>query len=287
VGIRRCPACLGEATRQHGSAHGFKLVRCAGCDTVFTTVLPATESDSQDYSTYYHEGNLTTPAFVEQRLDELVAGFEPYRSHGTWLDVGCGIGTLVRVAQKRGWTTTGTEVASGVGDVVGDLDVRFGELEELDLGPASFDVVSAIEVLEHVPDPGALVAAAASLIRPGGVFYATTPHGRGISARLLGNRWSVFSPPEHLQLFSTAGLRSLLGRADLSVSRLRANSVNPRELLTMLRSDHRYDRNQSSQQLNESLSAKPSGRLVKTLANGVLSTLRLGDNLKVTAERSA
>jgi SAM-dependent methyltransferase len=48
------------------------------------------------------------------------------------------------------------------------LDTRLGLTQELDLPSGGFDVVSAIEVLEHVPDPDALIAEAARLLRPGG-----------------------------------------------------------------------------------------------------------------------
>ena len=164
--------------------------------------------------------------------------------------------------------------------------MRFGELEELGLEPATFDVVSAIEVLEHVPNPRGLVATIQSLLRPGGVFYATTPHGRGISVRVLGTRWSIVSPPEHLQLFSTAGMRSLMRSVGLEVLRLRTQAVNPHELIAALRRKGApRDRNVDAYQLNEALSTRKSGRVVKATANGALALTHLGDSLKLTARR--
>lgn len=177
------------------------MVRCARCRTLFTGIPPATQDQAADYSDYYHDGNLEVPAFVERRLDEVVAGFDPYRGGGRWLDVGCGAGALMRAAARRGWTAVGTEVAAGAAEAVRaqGFHVHLGALHKLPLERGSFDVVSLVEVIEHVPEPAALMTDAARMIRPGGAVYLTTPHGRGLSARLLraaGASWrlpSIFS----------------------------------------------------------------------------------------------
>jgi SAM-dependent methyltransferase len=264
------------------------MERCMSCATVFTATLPSTPEEEQDYSTYYARGNLDVPAFIERRLDQLVGGFDRSRHRNRWLDVGCGAGALVRAAARRGWKAIGTEVSAPAADSVRSqgFDVRLGELETLNLEPRSFDVISAIEVLEHVPDPGALVETAAQLLRPGGALYVTTPHGRGISARLLRTRWSVMSPPEHLQLFSTRGLESLLTAAGFELVSVQTHAVNPHELLGALRrndGEQPFERVPSAYKLNESLTSRRAGRAAKAAMNGTLSALRLGDTIKVTA----
>jgi SAM-dependent methyltransferase len=288
--VRPCPACHNGSGHTLGSLNSFEVKRCTRCATLFTASLPSTPEAAEDYSSYYDEGNLEIPAFVEHRLEQLVAGFERYRDRNRWLDVGCGAGALMRAAARHGWTSIGTEVAQGAVDAVRSqgFDVRLGELEDLELEPDSFDVVSAVEVIEHVSDPRRLLEACARLVRPGGVLYMTTPHGRGISSRLLGTGWSVVSPPEHLQLFSIKGLRCVLNGAGLQISSLRTHGVNPRELLAAL---HRgggvraVDRVATGYQLNEALSTRRTGRVVKAAANASLNTLRLGDSIKVTARR--
>jgi 2-polyprenyl-3-methyl-5-hydroxy-6-metoxy-1,4-benzoquinol methylase len=175
---------------------------CRLCGTVFTARLPSS-TESKDYEGYYHEENLKIPAFVHRRLEELVSDFDEDRQLNRWLDVGCGAGTLLEAARGRGWEVIGTEVAERAAQALRPkgFDVRSGELGQLELPEAEFDVVSMLEVIEHVPDVSALLAASRRLLRPGGALYVTTPHGRGISARLLGTKWSVVCPPEHLQLF--------------------------------------------------------------------------------------
>lgn len=156
-----------------------------------------------------------------------------------------------------------------------------------------FDVVAASEVLEHVADPSAFVREVARILRPGGLLWATTPHGKGISARVLGSRWSVIAPPEHLQLFSARGMKKMLSDAGFSRARVVAKGVNPFELMRKLRSagDERqaahngggYERVESGYHLNEMLTKSPARKLLKNSANAALGATRLGDSLKVWA----
>jgi len=287
---RPCPACWSAAARQFGTANGYLLVSCYRCTTVFTTTLPSTPDEAMDYAGYYHASNLRIPAFVEQRLEEVADEFQPYRQLGRWLDVGCGAGALLRAASRRGWTAVGTEVAESAAEAVraDGFEVYVGELEALPLAAESFDVVSLVEVVEHVDDPANLVREAHRLLRPGGAMYITTPHGRGISARLLRTDWSAVAPPEHLQLFSLRGIRMLLQGAGLYVTSERTSAVNPYELLNRLRRGAPQtgtQRVETGYALNESLTATRRGVVLKAAANTILNITRLGDAIKIRAER--
>jgi SAM-dependent methyltransferase len=288
-GARSCPACLG-AGAPAGEADGFALLRCRSCKTLFTGRVPEA-AEALDYDAYYHAGNLAVPEFVRGRLEETVGSFERYRRVNAWLDVGCGAGTLLEAAQARGWEATGTEVAQCAAEAVRakGFDVRVGELPESGLAEAGFDVVSMVEVVEHVPEPRRLVAEAAALVRPGGALYITTPHGRGLSARVLGSDWSVVAPPEHLQLFSVPGLRDALTAAGLRVRRVRTQGVNPHELARRWRRPSPdaavVSRVESGYKLNEALVSTRRGTVVKNAANIVLSATRLGDTIRLVGER--
>ena len=99
------------------------------------------------------------------------------------LDVGCGGGILSESMAVRGAKVTGIDL--------GELPLRVAELHTLETGvevtyrrvavevlaeerPASFDTVTCMEMLEHVPDPGSVVAACARLVRPGGYVLFST-----------------------------------------------------------------------------------------------------------------
>jgi SAM-dependent methyltransferase len=77
------------------------------------------------------------------------------------------------------------------------------------------DVVVMTEVLEHVADPGSLIAAISRLLRPGGTALLTTPNK---SAAGRGAYWLTDNPPVHLWWFSETTLRLLATRAGLHAS---------------------------------------------------------------------
>ncbi len=101
----------------------------------------------------------------------------------TVLDVGCGGGVLAESMAERGASVTGIDMGEAPLQVArlhlleSGLEVLYERIpvERLaDERPASFDVVTCMEMLEHVPDPASVVDACARLVRPGGsVFFST------------------------------------------------------------------------------------------------------------------
>jgi 2-polyprenyl-6-hydroxyphenyl methylase/3-demethylubiquinone-9 3-methyltransferase len=121
-----------------------------------------------------HEINPLRLEFVEQR-----AALDGKRV----LDVGCGGGILSEAMAARGARVTGIDMAEGPLSVARlhrlesglEVDYRQTNAEALaeELG-GQFDVVTCMELLEHVPDPGSVVEACARLVKPGGdVFFST------------------------------------------------------------------------------------------------------------------
>ncbi|MDO9284111.1 MAG: bifunctional 2-polyprenyl-6-hydroxyphenol methylase/3-demethylubiquinol 3-O-methyltransferase UbiG [Aquabacterium sp.] len=100
------------------------------------------------------------------------------------LDVGCGGGILAESMAQRGAEVLGIDLSTKPLKVAqlhaleaGVANLRYREVAVEDLAaeaPASFDVVTAMEMLEHVPDPASVVRACAALVKPGGwVFFST------------------------------------------------------------------------------------------------------------------
>lgn len=99
------------------------------------------------------------------------------------LDVGCGGGILAESMARQGAQVKGIDLskkALGVADLhslESNLAIDYEEIATEQLAarePASYDVVTCLEMLEHVPDPAAVVAACATLVKPGGhVFFST------------------------------------------------------------------------------------------------------------------
>ncbi len=99
------------------------------------------------------------------------------------LDVGCGAGVLAEAMAQRGAEVTGIDATSRALQVAqlhalesgAQVNYRETSAEQLAAeAPASFDIVTCMEMLEHVPDPASIVTACAALVKPGGsVFFST------------------------------------------------------------------------------------------------------------------
>ena len=158
------------------------------------------------------------------------------------LDVGCGGGILAESMAQRGAQVTGIDLArkslkvaqlhsleSGV-----SVEYRCVAVEDLaDEAPGSFDVVTCMEMLEHVPDPESVVRSCARLVKPGGwVFFSTL--NRNAKAYLLavvGAEYVLNMLPrgthEYARFLKPSELSRMARNAGLEITNVSGMSYNP------------------------------------------------------------
>ena len=131
------------------------------------------------------------PVFVGIRngskrgIERVVRGLVPISRTTRWLDFGCGHGGLVRFLRERGAIgafgyDTGAMVERARAEGIPLLTE-----DELARAHGSFEVVTAIEVIEHVPDPVELLVRLRRLLAPGGLLFLTTGIGNGSTFRMI------------------------------------------------------------------------------------------------------
>jgi len=285
---RRCPACDSSDARSSGSKNGFDFFVCRSCKTIFTGRLPMPDED-EDYDNYYSESNLSAPDFVVERIGEIIGDFSAFRETNRLLDVGFGAGTIMDVATEMGWDVCGTEVSQPAVDhaKAKGRTVHHGTLKSAKFPDSHFDVVTASEILEHLADPVGELVEIFRILRPGGLFWGTTPSARSISFTLMGQDWTVLCPPDHTQLYSKVGARLMLKKAGFSSIRFQTLGLNPSEILNFYRRrttpEGPFDRVGTSYALNEKMTRSPARKLVKGGLNMMLDVLQIGDSLKIFA----
>ncbi len=188
--------------------------------------------DPKGSSAMLHKLNPVRLAFIREAIDLHWAGdirsVKPLAGKSA-LDVGCGAGLLCEPLARLGASVTGVDAAAeniaaarahcaGVGL---EIDYRHGELSALGLG--TFDLVTSMEVIEHVADKQAFVAELASHLAPGGLMVLSTPNRTAASRTLLvGAAEAVGAVPKgthHWDDFITPDeLRGLLAGAGLAMS---------------------------------------------------------------------
>ncbi len=297
--MQKCPVCQNERGREIGVKNDFQILACTECKSLHAGKMSA-EQKLFSYDDYYHEENVTVPDFVHLRLSEIVGEFAPFRQNNRLLDVGCGAGVLLLAAKKADWNVEGVEVSKPSVEHLQKKGFKIfhGTLQEANYSDNYFDVVTSVEVLEHVTEPKNLVEEIYRILRPGGLFWGTTPHGRGFSSKAIGMDWSAIAPPEHLQLFSVSGIKTMFEQAGFSQVKINTSAVNPFELITVWRKklskvsnkketvnteEQNFNGTQSGYELNESFTKSPLRKSLKNVLNGILNFTQLGDSIKFWA----
>lgn len=158
------------------------------------------------------------------------------------LDIGCGGGILAESMAKKGAKVTGidlSEKALKVADLhslESGVQVRYELIAAEQLAarePASFDVVTCMEMLEHVPDPGAVVQACATLVKPGGhVFFSTINRNpKAYLFAVIGAEYVLRMLPkgthDYAKFITPAELAQYVRSAGLQVDGMKGMTYNP------------------------------------------------------------
>lgn len=225
-----CPVCQ-SATVDVGSKQSpwsgltFALRRCSSCNFAFVA-NPRLDYEVL-YDDDYYRGRGADPLvdYVDeidnpettirryewQGIFRVVSGLVPTGSDTHWLDYGCGVGGLVEFVRSQG-------VGHAVGFEQGWSVSRLAErgvphlsADDLDASSGSFDVVTAIEVLEHTVDPVSELTRIRNLLRPGGLLFLTTGNAAPYRKDLAG--WRYVMPDVHVSFFEPRSLAAALDKA--------------------------------------------------------------------------
>ena len=203
-----------------------------------------------------HKLNPVRLAYIRDRIDAHwhVDARERHALAGrSAIDVGCGAGLLAEPLARMGARVTGVDaapenIAAAREHSAGQglpIDYFVGELAALP--PAKFDLVTSMEVVEHVTDPAAFIGELAARLAPGGLMILSTPN-RTIASKLLlveaaerigavprgTHDWEQFLKPEELtKLLEGAGLE-VIDRTGLSPSPAKGFKLGGSEALNYL-----------------------------------------------------
>lgn len=134
---------------------------------------------------------------------------------GRLLDIGCGGGAMLKRMHELGWHVEGVDFdgeAVRIARARG-LKVHLGSIEEQKFLPESFDALTMSHVIEHVPDPVALLRECYRILKPGGHAVVVTPNSRSRGHRLYAANWRGLEPPRHLHIFAAGSLKAAIRAA--------------------------------------------------------------------------
>jgi len=196
----------------------FSIVQCRTCRIAITfPVIPSDEMGRYYPPAYYGTGNRRFNPLFEWLVTifrrRRVRKIERFVAKGRALDIGCGRGITLRQLKEDGWEVSGVEIsetaAAQARSVLGDT-IFVGDVLDAPWRSDSFDVINIWHVLEHLPDPTAVLAKSRTLLRPGGLLVVAVPNFESFQARFAGRQWFHLDVPRHYWHFGEKNLRALL-----------------------------------------------------------------------------
>jgi len=205
----------------------FTVIDCESCGFAHIVPIPTTD----DLVAVYKDDYYTTekPLYLEHHTEdadwwrrtygERYDRFEELlpASRRRILDIGSGPGFFLLTGKERGWDVRGIEPSTAAAEHARSLGVEvtsgfFSREAARELG--TFDVIHMSEVLEHIPEPHELIAAAEETLNPGGLIYVMVPNDYSPFQQILREArgfepWWV-APPHHINYFNRNSLGRLL-----------------------------------------------------------------------------
>jgi cyclopropane fatty-acyl-phospholipid synthase-like methyltransferase len=239
--VCECPAAAPRfraSDRFFETAAGeFQLYRCAHCGSLFQDQAEIGARLAEFYPAGYWWRRTGAAGRWERlyretmlRHDQLrfvmrAAGLVPGRR---WLDIGCGPGTLVSLAVRRGLDAFGLEqCAEALHDAPPELARRVftGTEQDLIRRGEEFDLLTLFHSLEHMTRPFHYLKSLQHLLRRPGGLIVQVPNLSSWQARLFGRRWYGLDCPRHVCNYTMDALLLLLDRAGYQVERIRHFSL--------------------------------------------------------------
>ena len=226
-----CAICGSEqrhvVLKKSGAAiiHRFDIVKCRKCGHIYVDPRVANDLLRDLYDEAYYKGHgfdrtidyagPPSPSKIAE-IDAIEATVTAARPDGVagarWLDFGCGAGFLLERLVERNVDALGFDDAEPALRRCAQKGLPVSARHGVEVQRGTFDVVSAVEVIEHVPDPRGFLRYLTSFLRIGGLLYVQTGNWNMVR-RLPGTPYLMpeghihyFTPPVMRRLFKDVGL---------------------------------------------------------------------------------
>lgn len=205
----------------------FSFLKCRECGLIYKHPMPSEDIVKKHYLDY--------PCFIDRdmRQKHILLGrvrqIERYcQQRGSLLDIGCGVGFLLEVAQERGWDVYGVEpseqAVAKLPDTVKDKVIN-GVLTKGLFEDNKFDAVVFWSVLEHISNPLDVLMIAHDILKKGGLLVIQTPDASSLHARYFKGRWLGSGEVDHLCLWSRNTLITQLKKMGFSIRQTRSSGM--------------------------------------------------------------
>ncbi len=224
-----CPLCASVMASIEQRFPPFSVLRCEECSLVYLSPRLRESAVRTLYEQEGYFGHNEPLGYTDYAAQEtsLRATFRRFIrklescgiTGGSMLEVGCGYGFFLAEARHLFTRRVGIELSATAAeharDVSGD-EVFVGDLGVLPQGAQDFDVIVALNVIEHIYSPLSLLRHLDSRLKEGGRIVLATPDIGSFWYKILGRKWPSFKVPEHIAFYDESTLSDLLKRCGFS-----------------------------------------------------------------------
>jgi len=219
--VPSCNICLSPERELYCQKESINVFRCRQCGLIYAGAIQTGKNIEKHYSKEYFENYLKTePVHLRKRFGKRIKEIKKICDSGNLLDVGCGVGSFLRLARDEGYETSGVELSHYAAEYARSnfgLSVFNGELKDAGFAPETFDIITLWHVLEHVTDPRKFLIEINRLLKKNGILVAEVPNIGSIAARISLINWELMAPKEHLFYFNLHTINRLLKETGFSI----------------------------------------------------------------------
>lgn len=208
----------------------WKVYQCADCRLGVLDPRPDDHELAilyqQEYfqDQYKQELRIDSPE-MKRRLDQekqRLRFFRSFKKKGEVLDIGCGRGYFLLACRKKGYHVEGIDLSADVAAYVRrelNIPVHVGEIDNVTIPDASYDVITMWHSLEHTADPNVYLQKARRWLKDDGILVVDVPNYSGYDALKTWDHWLGWQLPYHLYHFTSDALTALLHKHGFAVIR--------------------------------------------------------------------
>lgn len=227
-----CPECASTDITPYYSEGEIDFLLCKHCSLVWRNPIPDIPELAAIYKEAYAAENVSSGNTDQESGGYATEQYTVYLSKNVLqkgdpiLDYGAATGELVEKLRTLGFSADGYEFSDDARDYC-RLNRNIELIESpVDILKARYRVISLIEVIEHLREPGQTLRELAECLEAGGQLFITTPSRNGWRARVEGGRWREARKKFHLYLFDEASIRNLLLNSGFSnIRRIRFSPI--------------------------------------------------------------
>jgi SAM-dependent methyltransferase len=236
VEVCDCPLCGGKQfDKIYSERKSLGIVSCRGCDLIYTNprAKDAEKNYFGDTDIYLQEARLIfngkKPHHRDKNYWYEVKEIKSFKSNGALLDIGTNMGFFLRIAKQAGFDVTGVEPSPSLANIATEkfgLRIVNSYFNSADFTPKSYDIITMIDVFEHVTNPKELLGHAYKVLKDDGLLCIKVPNGnynvlKMKLAKMMGREsdHDLFDSCEHVVHYSIDTMKKMVDLCGFKVKK--------------------------------------------------------------------